>query len=68
LYGARHDLEDLKEFGIDLDQVTRELEDDGVKAFVKSYDRLLTVIEEATRKLESPQSGATALLQRSDNE
>jgi transaldolase len=35
-------------FGIDLDQVTAELETEGVQAFVKSYESLLRVIENAS--------------------
>jgi transaldolase len=53
LYGARHDLGELGEVGIDLDQVTRELEVEGVEAFVKSYDGLLETITKATQKIES---------------
>ena len=60
LYGARHDLENLGEIGIDLNQVTRELEVEGVEAFVKSYDGLLDTITKATRKIESAPSGAMA--------
>jgi transaldolase / glucose-6-phosphate isomerase len=59
-YGARHDLEELEEFGIDLDQVTRELEVEGVEAFLKSYDGLLETITKATRKIESAPSGPMA--------
>jgi transaldolase len=58
LYGARHDLEELEEYGINLDQVTRELEVEGVEAFVKSYDGLLETITKATRQIESAPSGA----------
>jgi transaldolase / glucose-6-phosphate isomerase len=52
-YGARHDLDQLHELGIDFDQVTDELEVEGVEAFVKSYDGLLEAIREASRKIES---------------
>jgi transaldolase len=51
-YGARHDLEQLEEVGIDLDEVSRELEVEGVEAFVKSYDSLLEVIKNAAQKVE----------------
>jgi transaldolase/glucose-6-phosphate isomerase len=47
---ARRDLDKLHEFGIDLDQVTRELETEGVESFVKSYDSLLEVIKDACRR------------------
>ena len=57
---ARNDLDQLAKFGIDLDEVTRELEAEGVEAFVKSYDSLLEVIRGAARKIESAPSGAMA--------
>jgi transaldolase len=60
VYGARNDLDQLAEFGIDLDEVTHELEAEGVEAFVKSYDSLLEVIRGATQKIESGPSGAMA--------
>jgi transaldolase len=65
VYGAHNDLDQLAEFGIDLDQVTRELEVEGVEAFVKSYDRLLEVITGAAGKIELAASGAPALRQTS---
>ena len=55
--GARADLDQLAKLGIDLDQVTRELEVEGVEAFVKSYDRLLEVISGAAGKIELAASG-----------
>ncbi|MDQ3810694.1 MAG: transaldolase [Chloroflexota bacterium] len=42
--GARRHLTRLAKVGIDLDQVTSELEVEGVDAFLKSYDSLLEVI------------------------
>jgi len=60
VYGARHDLDELEELGIDFDQVTDELEVEGVESFVKSYDGLLEVITSAARKIESAPTGARA--------
>jgi transaldolase / glucose-6-phosphate isomerase len=48
---ARRQLQQLAELGIDLDQVTRELEIEGVAAFTTSYEALRTVIGDAVRKL-----------------
>ena len=42
---ARFVLESLDELGISLDQVTKELEEEGVKAFAESYNSLLEKIE-----------------------
>jgi transaldolase len=39
--GARKVLDDLAAIGVDLDDVTRQLEDDGVAAFQKAFDELL---------------------------
>ena len=63
--GARAELHQLAKLGIDLDQVTRELEVAGVEAFVKSYDRLLEVIADAARKIALAASAAPALPQTS---
>jgi transaldolase len=43
--GARHTLERLAEFGIDLDEITALLEDDGVAKFSKSFDELLETLQ-----------------------
>lgn len=45
LDGARRILEELASVGVDLDDVTRQLEDEGVAAFSKSYDELVTSLE-----------------------
>jgi transaldolase len=45
---ARRHLERLAGLGIDLGAVTRELEDEGVAAFARSYDQLLAAIAERT--------------------
>lgn len=55
---ARKHIEQLAELGIDMDQVTGELEVEGVESFVKSYDGLLETITKATRKIESAPRGA----------
>jgi transaldolase len=44
--GARRDLQALARLGIDLDAVTRELEEEGVAAFARSYDELLAALKE----------------------
>ena len=65
--GARADLDQLAKLGIDLDQVTRELEVEGVDAFVKSYDRLLEVITDAARKIALAPTAAMTLHQTSSS-
>jgi transaldolase len=47
---AHRHLARLAELGIDLHQVTNELESEGVEAFVKSYDSLIEVIDAALLK------------------
>jgi transaldolase len=44
-------LAQLKQVGIDLDTVTRELQDEGVKAFADSFDHLLATLEERRKAL-----------------
>lgn len=44
LPAARQLLDDLRNAGVDLDDVTRVLEDEGVSAFVKSFDELLDAL------------------------
>jgi transaldolase len=41
---ARRDLDELGELGISLDQVTAELETEGVDAFARSYEELLAAL------------------------
>lgn len=48
---ARQALADLAGVGIDMDAVTAELEQDGVKKFADSFVNLLKVIEERSRAL-----------------
>ena len=43
---ARRVLEQLAPAGIDLDQVTQRLEDEGVEKFIKPFDHLLETIEQ----------------------
>jgi transaldolase len=43
--GAIRDLDQLEAAGIDIGRVTRELEEEGVRSFVESYDSLLDVIK-----------------------
>ena len=47
LDGARAALERLQELGVDLDDVGRVLEEEGVSAFVKSFDEVLTTLGES---------------------
>ena len=53
LGGARAALVRLQELGVDLDDVTRVLEDEGVAAFVKSLDEVLTTLGDSADKLRS---------------
>ena len=48
---ARADLVALANTGISLDQVTQELEADGVKKFIDSFEQLLATIEERRKQL-----------------
>jgi transaldolase len=41
---AEADVARLRELGIDLDAITRKLQEDGVAAFAASYDKLLTAL------------------------
>lgn len=47
---ANKALEELKEKGIDLDDITQKLEDEGIEKFNKAYDQLLKSIDEQKRK------------------
>ncbi len=48
---ARRMLEALAEVGVDLDDVTRQLEVEGVAAFEKSFDELLTTLDQQAASL-----------------
>lgn len=49
--GARTRLAQLAALGIDLDQITQKLQDEGVAAFVKSFETLMASIEEKRARL-----------------
>ena len=49
--GARRQIEKLAELGIDLQAVTRQLQDDGVVAFAKPFDALMQSIAEKRERL-----------------
>ncbi len=48
---ARTALKQLGEVGVDLAAITRKLEDQGVEAFAKDYEKLLTAIAEKRRHM-----------------
>ncbi len=48
---AEHDLAEAERLGLDLDGVTGTLIDEGVKQFVASFDKLLAVIADKSRKI-----------------
>jgi transaldolase len=48
---AQLTLDNLAELGIDLDEVTEQLQEDGVVAFARSFDELLATIEEKRRQM-----------------
>jgi transaldolase len=50
---AQLTLDNLVELGIDLDEVTEQLQKDGVEAFAKSFDSLMKTLEEKMAALES---------------
>jgi transaldolase len=50
--GAKKTIAGLKSFGIDIDDVCRKLLLDGVSAFVRSFDSLLSSIGEKASRLE----------------
>src|SRR5215469_8046680 len=49
--GARRQLRELAELGVDLGAVTAQLEDEGVQLFVKSFDTLLAAIEKESENI-----------------
>jgi transaldolase len=51
LDGARRVLDDLAQVGVDLADVARTLEDEGVAAFSKSYDELLQALDDKAATL-----------------
>ncbi|GAB4328991.1 MAG: hypothetical protein Kow0074_25240 [Candidatus Zixiibacteriota bacterium] len=48
---ARRNLDQLKTFNIDIDAVTQELEDEGVRKFADSYDSLIETLNEKVKKI-----------------
>ncbi len=48
---AKRDLEELSEFGVDLDNVVQVVEDQGVEKFGKSWDLLVTDVDSERQKL-----------------
>ena len=50
LDGAHRVMADLSRVGIDMDAVTKKLEEDGVASFAKSFDSLLATVEERRAK------------------
>ena len=48
---AKRQLKQLADAGVDLDQVTRELEVEGVEAFTKSFETLLATLTKAARDI-----------------
>src|SRR3977135_2099217 len=50
---ARRQLKQLAEAGIDLDQVTRELESEGVNSFTKSFESLLEALTKTSKDIKA---------------
>lgn len=55
---ARRDLDALASLGIDLDEITRELEDEGVAAFADSHDKLIQALDEKRAAVMRDYAGA----------
>ncbi|MFZ0545312.1 MAG: transaldolase [Candidatus Promineifilaceae bacterium] len=51
LADAQLTLDNLVELGVDLDEVTEQLQKDGVEAFAKSFNQLMTTLEEKMQTL-----------------
>src|SRR5258708_22075724 len=51
LEGAKRQLKQLAAAGIDLDQVTQELEVEGVASFTKSFETLLETIAKTSKEI-----------------
>jgi transaldolase len=47
---ATYVLDQLEEKGIDINQISQKLEDEGVEKFIAPYDKLLKAIEDQTKK------------------
>ena len=50
---ARVQLQQLADLGIDLEAINQKLQDDGVAAFAKSFDSLITSVAEKRSRLNS---------------
>ncbi len=50
---AKRQLKQLAEIGVDLDQVTRELEVEGVESFTKSFESLLATIKKESQNIKA---------------
>src|SRR5260221_103025 len=50
---AKRQLKQLADAGVDLDQVTRELEVEGVDAFIKSFESLVDTIRKEAQKIKA---------------
>jgi transaldolase/glucose-6-phosphate isomerase len=50
---ARRQLKQLADAGVDLDQVTHELEVEGVDAFTKSFESLLAALDKSAREIKA---------------
>ncbi|HXI95233.1 MAG TPA: bifunctional transaldolase/phosoglucose isomerase, partial [Candidatus Acidoferrum sp.] len=53
LDGAKRQLKQLAKAGVDLDQVTHELEVEGVEAFIKSFESLLAAIAKTSKDIKA---------------
>src|SRR5207244_6069304 len=50
---AKRQLKQLADVGVDLDQVTRELEIEGVESFTKSFESLLDTLRKESQKIKA---------------
>lgn len=51
--GAHKVLDDLHKVGLDIDQITRQLEEEGIETFMSSYDALLEGVESKRSLIEA---------------
>jgi len=63
--GAHRALEDLAGLGVDFDEVTRELEEEGVQKFARSYDDLLATIRSKQAREAAPGPRSTSAINAS---
>jgi transaldolase/glucose-6-phosphate isomerase len=50
---AKRQLQELEQLGIDMTQVTRQLEEEGVQSFAKSFESLIKTLKDAARDIET---------------